>query len=235
MKIILEFTKTGDLIYISHLDLSRLFLRVLRMQGLRPAYSHGFNPHPKMSLVLPLSVGLNSLCELLEFETESRFSEAEIAAASEEINERLPKGLRLTGCREKPSYVSKPLASLVSAATYEFMCEGVRGAPELLSAFFGRESVIIGRHDKKTGRDVEKEIRAEMLDYRIIKDMRGRMLAEATLSALPGATLNPTVFFKAFCRASGLPEDELSPVITRTAILDKEGRPLIGMPDPEDF
>jgi uncharacterized protein (DUF2344 family) len=69
MKYIIEFSKTGRMAYISHLDLARAFLRALRMTGLRPAYSQGFNPHPKMSIALPLSLGQSSVCELIEIET----------------------------------------------------------------------------------------------------------------------------------------------------------------------
>ncbi|MCL1896308.1 MAG: TIGR03936 family radical SAM-associated protein [Clostridiales bacterium] len=226
MKLIFEFRKTGDLVYISHLDLARLFLRVLRMSRLRPAYSQGFNPHPKLSIVLPLSLGLHSVCELLEFETEMVKTWEEACAAMETVRERLPEGVYVTAWREKPESLRKPLASYVAAASYEFMCDPAPEAPELLKEFFGRDSVIIKKTDKKTGKETEKEIREEMKGYRVIKDIQGRLLAEVTLSAAPGKTLNPVVFFDAFCNVSGLDADALTPVITRTAILGWDGRPL---------
>jgi len=235
MKLVLEFTKTGNLINISHLDLSRLFLRVLRMAGLRPVYSQGFNPHPKMSMALPLSLGLHSLCEVLEFETAEAAGKAGTERAFGVVNERLPEGIRVTAWREKPETVSKSLASLVKAASYEIMCEGIHDAPELLKLFFASESVAVRKPDKKTGAESEKEIRGEMLGYRIVKNMRGRMLAEVTLSALPGHTLNPVVFFDAFCEASGLESRAFSPVITRTAILGAAEKPLTELLEPEEF
>lgn len=226
MKLVFEFRKTGDLIYLSHLDLSRLFLRVLRMSGLKPAYSQGFNPHPKMSFALPLSLGLHSICELLEFETERFLPHEDTETAVRIVNERLPEGARVTAWHEKPQRIPKSLASYAAAATYEFMCDRIEDAPALLSAFFARESIVVKRPDKKTGEAMDREIRAEMLGCAIVKDIRGRMLAEATLSAAPGSTLNPTVFFHAFCTASGIEAGALSPVITRTAILGNDGRPL---------
>ncbi|MCL2110901.1 MAG: TIGR03936 family radical SAM-associated protein [Clostridiales bacterium] len=229
MKLVFEFTKTGNMIYISHLDLARLFLRVLRMSGLRPAYSQGFNPHPKMSFALPLAVGVHSTCELLEFEVDGGgcHSYAYIDEAVGIINGRLPEGVRVTTWREKPDGVTKSLASYAAAASYEIMCEGITDAPTKLAAFFAKESVMAKKRDKKTGGYAEKEIRPQMLAYRIIKDMRGRMLAEATLSAASEATLRPAAFFTAFCEASGLDSKELSPVITRTAILDAGSTPII--------
>jgi len=220
MKLVYEFTKTGDLIYISHLDLGRLFLRVLRMAGLRPAYSQGFNPHPKMSFALPLPLGVHSVCELLEFETFEAFVDIE------KVNARLPAGVRVTSQWEKPCSVPKSMASYVAASNYEFMCENITDAPSRLEDYFSRPGVIVKKFDKKTGKESEKEIRAEMLDYRIVKNMRGRMLAEVTLSAKPGKTLNPLVFFTGFCEAQGLDAGSLAPVITRTAILGSSGKPL---------
>ncbi|MDR3365180.1 MAG: TIGR03936 family radical SAM-associated protein [Clostridiales Family XIII bacterium] len=227
MKLVFEFTKTGNLVYISHLDLARLFLRALRMSGQRPAYSHGFNPHPKMSFALPLPLGLHSTCELLEFETDAGAEGLDGVMMA--VNARLPEGMRVTACFEKPGDIPKSLASYAAASAYEFMCEGVADAPALLASFFAQGSVRVMKKDKKTGAKSEKEIRPEMIGCRIVKDIRGRMLAETTLAAAPGQTLNPLVFFGAFCGAAGLDPEALSPIVTRTAILGADGRPLTAM------
>ena len=54
------FTKKGDLKYISHLDLMRLFSRALRRADLPLKFSEGFNPHPKLSLRRALKLGVES-------------------------------------------------------------------------------------------------------------------------------------------------------------------------------
>lgn len=64
----LQFTKYGDMKYVSHLDLIRLFTRIFHRAGLPICYSEGFNPHPKMSVLLPLSVGFESACEYIDVE-----------------------------------------------------------------------------------------------------------------------------------------------------------------------
>ena len=56
----LQFSKEGETKYVSHLDLVRLFTRAFKRAELPLAYSEGFNPHPKMSIGLPLSVGVTS-------------------------------------------------------------------------------------------------------------------------------------------------------------------------------
>ena len=66
-KLRLKFTKTARAVYISHLDLMRTLQRVFFRAGLPLRYSEGFNPHARISIVLPLSVGTASRCEYLDF------------------------------------------------------------------------------------------------------------------------------------------------------------------------
>ena len=61
-----EFTKKEGLKYISHLDLQRAVARIIKRSNIPIRYTEGFNPHPKMVFALPLSVGCESECELLD-------------------------------------------------------------------------------------------------------------------------------------------------------------------------
>ena len=63
----LLFSKTGRAKYISHLDLMRTFQRAFSRAGIQIKHTEGFNPHPFVSIALPLSVGYSSQCEILEF------------------------------------------------------------------------------------------------------------------------------------------------------------------------
>ena len=63
-KLRLRFEKTGRAVYISHLDLMATMQRAFSRAGLELKYSEGFNPHPLISILLPLSVGTASVCEL---------------------------------------------------------------------------------------------------------------------------------------------------------------------------
>ena len=52
--------------FISHLDVMRLWDRVFHRAQIPLAYSEGFNPHAKMSLAVPLAVGVTSEAELMD-------------------------------------------------------------------------------------------------------------------------------------------------------------------------
>ena len=62
----LLFEKTGNAVYISHLDLMRLFQRAFKRAGLPLTHTQGFNPHAKVVFGLPLSVGTQSECEFID-------------------------------------------------------------------------------------------------------------------------------------------------------------------------
>ena len=66
-KLRLRFEKTGRAVYISHLDLMHTMQRVFSRAGFELKYSEGFNPHPQISIALPLSVGTASECEIMDF------------------------------------------------------------------------------------------------------------------------------------------------------------------------
>jgi radical SAM-linked protein len=60
LKIGFVFTKKGKMKFISHLDLMRLLTRAMRRADLPLKMTEGFSPHPKLSLVRALKLGLES-------------------------------------------------------------------------------------------------------------------------------------------------------------------------------
>ena len=61
------FAKEGDAIWISHLDLMRVFQRAFRRAGMLLRHSQGYTPHAYVSILLPMSVGVSSQCEVLDY------------------------------------------------------------------------------------------------------------------------------------------------------------------------
>ncbi len=83
----LLFEKTGTAVWMSHLDLMRVFQRAFKRAGLMLTHTQGFNPRPSVSIALPLSVGVESVCELLDFDLDGE------TVAWEEILSRLNHAL----------------------------------------------------------------------------------------------------------------------------------------------
>lgn len=64
------FKKMGMSRYVSHLDLMRAMTRAIRRARVPLWYTEGFNPHPYMTFSLPLSLGMESLCESMDIRIE---------------------------------------------------------------------------------------------------------------------------------------------------------------------
>lgn len=60
-------------------------------------YSEGFNPHALISILLPLSVGTESLCQLADVRLRG---DVDLAALPGTLNAVLPEGLRVQRCYE---------------------------------------------------------------------------------------------------------------------------------------
>lgn len=74
----IRFRKVGDLQYISHLDLQRTVHRIISRAGIPVWYTKGFNPHMKIVFSVPLSIGMQSECEMLDIRVEREISCDEI-------------------------------------------------------------------------------------------------------------------------------------------------------------
>lgn len=117
----IKFTKLGDMKYISHLDVQRLFQRVFRRAAVRLSYSQGFNPHPKMSYGNALALGVESYGEYVDIEIEDDISPELLV---EKINNQLPEGMDFIKCVEIQTGV-KSLAGNIEYGNYDFVIENV--------------------------------------------------------------------------------------------------------------
>ncbi|MDP3791816.1 MAG: TIGR03936 family radical SAM-associated protein [Candidatus Omnitrophota bacterium] len=97
MKLNAIFSKTGDMRFISHLDLMRLFGRALRRAGLPVAITQGFSPHLKISISRALKLGVESESEELVVDMSERIP-ADIIRQS--LNNKLPAGVRIKEIKE---------------------------------------------------------------------------------------------------------------------------------------
>lgn len=88
----IKFSKVGDLMYISHLDLARTMQRIIVRAGIDIWYSEGFNPQPKIVFAVPLPVGVESNCELMDIKINSYMSNEEI---EKRISDAFPKEMKV--------------------------------------------------------------------------------------------------------------------------------------------
>lgn len=84
------YKKRGRIKYISHLDMNRCMQRALVRTGLPCWHTEGFNPHLYLTFALPLSLGYESDCEIMDFRLTE---ETDLAEVQNRLNAVLPEGL----------------------------------------------------------------------------------------------------------------------------------------------
>ena len=142
----LLFEKTGNAIWISHLDLMRVFQRSFKRAGLPLTHSRGFNPRPSVSIALPLSVGVESACELLDFDLDGY--EVSCEEMRDRLNQTLVSGVKVLEVYEEARKL-KHLAYLDCVVTLEYD----NGAPdaEAVAELFRRETLFVEKKTKSNG------------------------------------------------------------------------------------
>ena len=143
-KYILKYTRDERVKYISHLDFMRLFHRTVRRSGVDFLYSEGFNPHPVMTVAMPLSVGVTSGGEYMKVGFTDKFSPEEIVWR---INSAFPPGYEITGIYKlsaKEIDINK-----INRAEYTVMAELADGAkPCNIEKVLKNESLVVMKKTK---------------------------------------------------------------------------------------
>ena len=150
-KLRLRFSKLGRIKFISHLDLMATMRRALLRAGIALKYSEGFNPHPYMSVALPLSVGHESLCELMDVGFAEPIATDGLPA---NITAVLPEGLEIHEVYEpKRKFNEIAWVEIMGALYYD------GGIPQditgRLSERFSEESIIVSKKTKRGIADLD--------------------------------------------------------------------------------
>lgn len=135
------FSKTDRAIWISHLDTMHTLQRAFVRAGVRVCHSEGFNPHPMMSIALPLSVGMESVCEIIDVKTENNID-------INLLNAVLPEGLRIIDIYDFDSKIAN-IKWLEIEGRYS--CD----YDDELNELFERESIIINKKSKRGYSDTD--------------------------------------------------------------------------------
>ena len=179
------FEKTGTAVYISHLDLMRLFQRAFKRAGLPLTHTKGYNPRPSVSIALPLSLGVSSRCELLDFDLEGeKIPNEEIL---EKLNDSLVEGVRVLAVYDSGAKIGK-LAYLDCTVTLEYDNVLPENAAAQLQTLFAREELIV---EKKGKNGVVEQNIIPMIREMAVEQISGQELVLRARVCCQNPTLNP--------------------------------------------
>lgn len=206
----LLFEKTGSAVWMSHLDLMRLFQRAFKRAGLPLKHTQGYNPRPSVSIALPLSVGIDSVCELLDFDLDG------IRASCDEITQRLNNTL-VSGVVVRSAYSDGRKLRDLALLDCRISMEYDQGVPEdaeaAITELFKREAIIV---PKKTKNGVQDQDIVPMIRNLCVLPADADTLQIQARICCQNPTLNPAQLVAAI----NLYLPEFAPDFTRCSRLE---------------
>lgn len=194
----LLFEKTGDAVYLSHLDLMRLFQRAFKRAGVMVWHTQGFSPRAYVSIALPLSVGVSSRCELLDFSVED--GTVDITTLPERLNATMPDGVRVLRAYESERKI-KFLSQLAVNVTLEYDGGIPDGAQQAIAALFSQPELRLWKRSKRG--EVEIDIKP-LLHHMELRAVSPQELELCCLISAQNPGLNPQLLVTAI--ETNLPE-----------------------------
>ena len=199
------FEKNGTSAYISHLDLMKALQRSFVRAGIPVKYSQGFNPHIEMSIVVPLSTGYETRCDLCDLDLVCDDMPANFV---EDLNAVMPRGMKVlhAGAADRP-------VREIAYSAYEIVLPA--GDTDAMKALFD-QPVTLEKRSKRGRREVDLRDYIKELSFAAEGD---KTLCRCILSA-GNDPLNPMYLTQALKNA-GLVEEDATAKYIRTRILDE--------------
>ena len=199
------FEKNGTSAYISHLDLMKALQRSFVRAGIPVKYSQGFNPHIEMSIVVPLSTGYETRCDLCDLDLVCDGMPANFV---EDLNAVMPRGMKVlhAGAADRP-------VREIAYSAYEIVLPA--GDTDAMKALFDAP-VTLEKRSKRGRREVDLRDYIKELSFAAEGD---KTLCRCILSA-GNDPLNPMYLTQALKNA-GLVDEDATAKYIRTGILDE--------------
>lgn len=211
----LRFSKTGRLKYISHLDINRAMSRALKRAQIPLWYTEGFNPHPYMSFSLPLSLGVESLCESVDLRIIGDITNDEI---KNRLNNVLPQDIKIVDVYDDFRDNSE---IVYSDYVYKFEFKDNEAAFEKIKNVLSSDEIIALKKGKQGRKRVMKETNIKsFIDKYSVSIRNDIIVMNIRLLAGPEKNLNPSLLFDTIIRLINMDFEWKS--IARISLLDKD-------------
>lgn len=188
----LLFEKKGRAVWISHLDLMRVFQRAFKRAGLHLTHTHGFNPRPSVSIALPLSVGIESECELLDFSLDN-IDDISLQNIKDHLNAKLIEGVRILEVYQD----GRKIRDLTHLKCQILLCYNETLPAESISRFqelFSRNELLV---EKKTKSGIQVQNIIPMIQSITISSTEHNIVTLDASICCQNPTLNPVQIIQA--------------------------------------
>lgn len=183
-RIRVQYTKGPSLRFTGHLDLQRIWERLLRRSKLPIRYSQGYHPRARLNLASALPLGFTSESELLDFWMNEPRPEEEIKAR---LSQTAPPGLEILSVGTV-DLQEKAIQTRIMAGEYEvhfFDPQDRDSLAEKVTILWDAKSLI------RTRRKKTYDLRPLILAIDILETEEGEITLWMNLNAQPGSTGRP--------------------------------------------
>ena len=188
------YEKTGMAKYISHLDTVRCITRAMKRANVPVWFTEGFNPHAFLTFAMPLSLGVESYCETVDFRL---LEEVDLTELTERLNNALPTDITV-------KRIAAPVFSAadIRYAEYDIIFNNpdellLKNAHSMLSS----DEIIVPKKVKQGRKKVEKEvnIKEHIRTYELV-EKDGRLILKTVLSSGNTVNINPSLLIGALTK-----------------------------------
>ncbi len=230
-----RFYKKDDLVFISHLDLVRVFERAMRRGNIPISYTQGFNPHPIMAFATALGIGVSSEGEYIDIQLDERLSPEDFM---QKLNSVLPEGLKIMQSAYIPSSEDS-LMSLIKRSIYI-----VKGQVNVnvdraeledkIQEFLSLDEIIEIKEKKKKHKNdkpkfQETNIREGIYQFDILSYDNYDIIFKMNLAAGSEKNLKPEVVIKKLAEITKLPINLESVRVHRLELLKEQMGDLVSI------
>ena len=196
------YTKTGFAKYISHLDMVRCFTRAMKRAKAPIWFTQGFNPRAFLTFAMPLSLGFESYCEVVDFRITEKRNLDDLA---KEIDSQLPDTINVLK-------ISTPNMKTdeIKYAKYEVTL------PNSQDEFYKKvcdtmnsNEFLVSKKCKKGRQKIEKlvDIKENIIEYQIDR-LEDKIILKLLLSSGNENNINPMLIVKNICNGTDCDTDD---------------------------
>ena len=206
----IRVSKRGRIKFVSHLDMFRTMQRAVRRAEIPLWYTEGFNPHPYISYLLALPLGVEGVAEPIDIRLVEPMPMEEL---QDRLNAVMPEGLRVESAAAP---FHKPAE--IAFARYDVTLDRADISPEELTEALTCGELTCEKSGKSGHKKIMKTVNVSehIREYRL-EEKGEQLLLTVVLPAGSIFNLNPIQLIEA---VSGRLGRRISPPLTvRTALL----------------
>ena len=169
--------RSGEVRFLSHLELMNVWIRALRRAHAPLAYSHGFHAHPKVTFSTAAPVGIESEGDYMDV---MLVEPVDPQAQLEGLRQTLPRGVHVYDVDDVP-LKAPSLMSVVTGFDYTLHTTARAGAvQERIRDVLAQPTLIVQRKGRPSGRRKSKAPRAvdlrPMIGHLALRDADGLVI-----------------------------------------------------------